>query len=82
MPLTQSVTQESVDTPSGVALSDKRGSTSAERLPADNDAKVCWMEVKRYPYQPDHQVDLMHLQAEADALLIKLQTSAQKERNH
>ena len=35
--------------------------------------KICWLEVKRYPYQPDHQVELMHLQAEADALLIKLQ---------
>ena len=35
--------------------------------------KVYWLEVKRYPYQPDHQVELLHLQAEADALLIKLQ---------
>ncbi|MGB3572426.1 MAG: hypothetical protein WA783_08925 [Phormidesmis sp.] len=37
--------------------------------------KVCWIEVKSYPYQPDHQVELLHLQAEADALIIKLQTA-------
>jgi hypothetical protein len=41
--------------------------------------KVCWIEVKRYPYQPDHQVELLHLQAEADALLIKLQARGQKQ---
>lgn len=40
--------------------------------------KVCWIEMKRYPYQPDQQVELLHLQAEADALLIKLQASEQK----
>jgi len=49
-----------------------------ERKPAADDAKVCWIEVKRYPYQPDHQVELLHLQAEADALLIKLQASSQQ----
>ncbi len=41
------------------------------------DEKVCWIEVKQYPYQPDHQVELLHLQAEADALLIKLQAREQ-----
>lgn len=40
---------------------------------APNADKICLIEVKRYPYQPDHQVELLHLQAEADALLIKLQ---------
>lgn len=40
--------------------------------------KVCWIEEKRYPYHPDHQVELLHLQAEADALLIKLQTAGRK----
>ena len=43
------------------------------------DEKVCWIEAKEYPYQPDHQVELLHLQAEADALLIKLQTREQKQ---
>ncbi|MGB3299213.1 MAG: hypothetical protein WBA76_13160, partial [Phormidesmis sp.] len=42
--------------------------------------KVCWIEVKQYPYQPDHQVELLHLQAQADALLIKLQATGQKHR--
>lgn len=49
----------------------------AENVPADS-AKVCWLEVKRYPYQPDHQVELLNLQAEADALIIKLQATDQK----
>ena len=40
--------------------------------------KIYWAEVKRYPYQPDQQVELMHLQAEADALLIKLQAKQAK----
>jgi len=39
---------------------------------------ICWIEVKQYPYQPDHQVELLHLQAEADALLLQLQASSQK----
>ena len=36
-------------------------------------SKICWIGEKRSPYQADIQVELMHLQAEADALLIKLQ---------
>lgn len=55
--------------------------TVAESVATQNDTqsaapkadKIYWLEVKRYPYQPDHQVELLHLQAEADALLIKLQ---------
>lgn len=57
---------------------DARVSTRAAAGTAD-EAKVCWIEVKRYPYQPDHQVELLHLQAEADALIIKLQASGQKQ---
>ncbi len=57
--------------------------TTLPRVGTDNSAassvvaaeKVCWIELKRYPYQPDHQVELLHLQAEADALLIKLQAA-------
>lgn len=72
MPLTESVNQESV------AITSRKDEVSAEHLPAKRlpkteEDKVCWIEVKRYPYQPDHQVELLHLQAEADALLIKLQ---------
>ena len=54
-------------------------SVSAGSRSADN-ASVCWIEVKHYPYQPDHQVELLHLQAEADALIIKLQAAGQKQR--
>ncbi len=43
-----------------------------------NDNTICWIEVKQYPYQPDHQVELLHLQAEADALLLQLQAVNQK----
>lgn len=43
-----------------------------------SDNQVCWIEVKQYPYQPDHQVELLHLQAEADALLLQLQATHQK----
>ncbi|MEM9087832.1 MAG: hypothetical protein AAGC93_03715 [Cyanobacteria bacterium P01_F01_bin.53] len=66
----------------GVAktATDKRLATSADlsRMPAE-DGKVCWIEVKRYPYQPDHQVELLHLQAEADALIIRLQAIGQQQ---
>jgi hypothetical protein len=42
------------------------------------DDQICWIEVKQYPYQPDHQVELLHLQAEADALLLQLQAVNQR----
>lgn len=71
MPLTESVNQESV------GLAPKKENASGRNLTAKDEAKVCWIEVKRYPYQPDHQVELLHLQAEADALIIKLQNCSQ-----
>lgn len=42
------------------------------------DDKICWIEVKSYPYKADHQVELLHLQAEADALLVELQAVNQR----
>ena len=33
---------------------------------------------KPSPYQPSHQVELLHLQAEVDALMVKLQAVGQK----
>ena len=42
--------------------------------------KVCLIEPKLAAYQPDHQVELLHLQAEADALLVKLQATEQQKR--
>jgi hypothetical protein len=58
-------------------------SNNAERpgfnqaVAAAND-KICWIEVKQMPYLPDQQVELLHLQAEADALLLQLQAIRQK----
>jgi hypothetical protein len=40
--------------------------------------KVCLIEVQQMPYLPDQQVELLHLQAEADALLLQLQAIQQK----
>ena len=59
------------------ATSAKRQQTE-QRPAADND-KVCWIEMKLSPYQANHQVVLLHLQAEADALLLRLQTSGKKQ---
>ncbi|MGD1899523.1 MAG: hypothetical protein ACFB16_21575 [Phormidesmis sp.] len=73
MPLIEPINQVSET----VSSSSKEVSSSSQAaVSAGNDDKVCWIEVKRYPYQPDHQVELLHLQAEADALLIKLQSAA------
>ncbi|MBD0269897.1 MAG: hypothetical protein ICV77_16595 [Cyanobacteria bacterium Co-bin8] len=52
-------------------------SSQHETTPAA-DEKICWVEIKHYPYQLDHQVELLHLQAEADALLLQLQTLSQR----
>ncbi|MEL6262119.1 MAG: hypothetical protein AAFR12_13745 [Cyanobacteria bacterium J06626_6] len=46
--------------------------------PAQDDAKLCWIERERHPYRPDHQVELLHLRAEVDALLLQLQALSQK----
>lgn len=35
--------------------------------------------IKACPYQPDHQVELLHLQAEADALMVKIQAAGQRQ---
>ncbi len=70
-------------------IANRSASTSEKRLstaraiasPAKDEDKVCWIETNHYPYQPDHQVELLHLQAEADALLIKLQARGQRQLN-
>lgn len=65
-----SVTKESKST--GQSASSL--STLAEEVPASDDERaVCWLGVKRSPYQLNHHVELLHLQAEAEALLMKLQ---------
>lgn len=54
--------------------------TSAEPTKAEaiQEAQVCWISTKLAPYHPDHQVELLHLQAEVDALLIKMQAQEQR----
>jgi hypothetical protein len=48
-----------------------------EMAPAADD-KICWIEVQQSPYPPDQQVELLHLQAEAEALLLQLQAMHQR----
>lgn len=48
-----------------------------ETAPAADD-KICWVEVRPSPYPPDQQVELLHLQAEAEALLLQLQAMHQR----
>lgn len=45
---------------------------SRQTQPAPDDKNIYWAELKSYPYQPDIQVEILHLQAEADALLLQL----------
>lgn len=52
--------------------------TQPEPTILSNDTQVCWLEVRSSPYQPNHYAELLHLQAEADALLVKLQTRQQE----
>ncbi|MGF1518160.1 MAG: hypothetical protein ACFCVB_10195 [Nodosilinea sp.] len=42
------------------------------------DDKICWLQVRESPYPPDQQVELLHLQAEAEALLLQLQAMHQR----
>ncbi len=42
------------------------------------DDKICWVAVSQAPYHPNQQVELLHLQAEAEALLLQLQTKHQR----
>lgn len=69
MPLTQQSPAASLSVTSSTAASER---VEGNR-PAHDSDRVCWAGMKRYPYHPDHQVELLHLQAEADALIIKLQ---------
>jgi hypothetical protein len=50
-----------------------------ETSPAADDA-LCLIAVHQMPYLPDQQVELLHLQAEADALLLHLQSAIQQKK--
>ncbi|MBW4483797.1 MAG: hypothetical protein KME14_14750 [Tildeniella torsiva UHER 1998/13D] len=40
--------------------------------------KLCWLESRHAPFPPNQQVELLHLQAEAEALLLQLQAKHQR----
>ncbi|MFQ4135448.1 hypothetical protein PGN35_003940 [Nodosilinea sp. PGN35] len=46
------------------------------------DRKIGCLEVRQTPYPPDQQVELLHLQAEAEALLLQLQAKHQRRQRH
>ena len=52
-------------------------SAARETAPASDD-KICWVELRQVPYLPSQQVELLHLQAEAEALLLQLQAMHQR----
>ena len=66
------------DSSQGVQLAPYPSAQQEEGGPLVEDIGVCWIEVKHSSYQPNHQVELLHLQAEADALLMKLQAINQQ----
>lgn len=52
-----------------------------ETAPAADD-KICWIEMRQAPYHPNQQVELLHLQAEAEALLLQLQAKHQRRQSN
>ncbi len=73
--------QKPVSTARRAIATSEVSSVSARSHKATSNAvtdKLCWIETKPYPYQPNQQVELLHLQAEADALIVKLQATGQK----
>ncbi|MEO1395246.1 MAG: hypothetical protein AAFV90_20280 [Cyanobacteria bacterium J06634_5] len=75
------------ETTSGNELASQNQPATIENATIENatienakiEEKMCWLEVKQSPYQPEHQVELLHLQAEADALIVKLQAAEQQQ---
>jgi hypothetical protein len=61
-----------------VSAADSAGKDGFKQAVVAADDKICLIEVKQIPYLPDQQVELLHLQAEADALLLHLQAIQQK----
>ncbi|MEO1068005.1 MAG: hypothetical protein AAFW95_02650 [Cyanobacteria bacterium J06638_6] len=51
-----------------------------EISPAADD-KVCWVEVRQSTYPPIQQMELLHLQAETEALLLQLQSLQHQRQN-
>ena len=79
MPLPTQIATQKHQPAATAQLSNQRPKADRHRADRADTDKVCWITVKQYPYQPDHQVELLHLQAEADALIVKLQAAGQKQ---
>ena len=59
-------------------IDNKRASFKSEaNKPMTTAAVAVRAGAKPCPYKPGHQVELLHLQAEADALILKLQMADQ-----
>ncbi|PSR18642.1 hypothetical protein C8255_06410 [filamentous cyanobacterium CCP3] len=54
------------------------GAPSARETAPALDDKICWIELHQAPYPPNQQVELLHLQAEAETLLLQLQAVHQR----
>lgn len=52
--------------------------SAARETAAAAEDKICWLEMRQAPYPPNQQVELLHLQAEAEALLLQLQAKHQR----
>ncbi|MBE9060649.1 hypothetical protein [cf. Phormidesmis sp. LEGE 11477] len=78
MPLSQQPSAASSTVSSTASLAAASGD-EVDQQPANDSDQLCWIQIKGYPYHPDHQVELLHLQAEADALMIKLQAAKTKD---
>ncbi|MBE9140395.1 hypothetical protein IQ254_24875 [Nodosilinea sp. LEGE 07088] len=52
-----------------------------ETSPAAED-RICWVEVRQSTYPPIQQMELLHLQAETEALLLQLQALQQQQRQN
>ncbi len=61
-----------------VAVSDSVPQAEPRQTALVADNKICLITVEQMPYLPDQQVEFLHLQAEADALLLQLQAIQQK----
>jgi hypothetical protein len=64
-----------------VSGSDSADTAEFEKATLVAQDSVCLIEVQQMPYLPDQQVELLHLQAEADALLLQLQAIQQKKQS-
>jgi len=76
--LAAAVPQQPQDLPQELDLSVMPAASAGyETAPAADD-KICPIALRQSSYLPDQQVELLHLQAEAEALLLQLQAMHQR----